>query len=57
MLRSLVHLDLSFVQDDKYGCICILLHTDILVDQHHLLKMLSLFYCMVLASLSKNKYL
>ena len=29
MLRSLIHLDLSFVQGDKYGSICILLHADI----------------------------
>jgi hypothetical protein len=26
MLRSLIHLDLSFVQGDKYGSICTLLH-------------------------------
>ena len=53
MLRSLIHLNLSFVQGDKYGSICILLHADIQVDQHHLLKMFSLFHCMVLGSLSK----
>ena len=55
MLRSLIHLDLSFVQGDKYGSICILLHADIQLDQHHLLKMLSFFHCMVLASLSKYR--
>ena len=55
MLRSLIHLDLSFVQGDKYGSICILLHADIQLDQHHLLKMLSFFHCMVLASLSKSQ--
>ena len=55
MLRSLIHLDFSFVQGNKYGSICILLHADIQVDQHHLLKMLSFFHCMVLASLSKIK--
>ena len=32
MLRPLIHLDLSFVQGDKYGCICILLHADIHLD-------------------------
>ena len=40
MLRSLIHLDLSFVQGDKYGSICILLHVVIQLDQHHLFKML-----------------
>ena len=29
ILRSLIHLDLSFVQGDKYGSVCILLHADI----------------------------
>ena len=46
ILRSLIQLDLSFVQGDKYGPICILLHADIQLDQHHLLKMFSLFHCM-----------
>ena len=50
MLRSLIHLDLSFVQGDKYGSIFILLHTDSQLDQHHLLKMLFI----ILASLSKS---
>ena len=40
MLRSLIHLDLSFVQCDKYGCICICLHAGIELYQHYLLKML-----------------
>jgi hypothetical protein len=43
MLRSLIHLDLSFVQGDEYGSIFIFLHTDSQLDQHHLLKMLSFF--------------
>jgi hypothetical protein len=51
MLKSLIHLDMSSVQGDKYGSIFNLLHVDIQVDQHHLSKMLFLFYCMVLASL------
>ena len=38
---------------DKYESIFILLHADIQLDQHHLLKMLSFFHCMVLDSLSK----
>jgi hypothetical protein len=41
MWRSLIHLDLSFVQGDKNGSFCILLHADLQLNQHHLLKMLS----------------
>ena len=55
MLRSLIHLDLSFMQGDKYGSVYVLLHADIQLYQHNLLKMLSFFHCMVLASLSKIK--
>jgi hypothetical protein len=44
MWSSLVHLDLSFVQGGKYGSICILLHVNCLLSQHHLLKILSFFY-------------
>jgi hypothetical protein len=29
MLRTLIHMDLSFVQGDIYGSICILPHADI----------------------------
>jgi hypothetical protein len=43
MLRSLIKLDLNFVQSDKYDSICILLHAYHQLDQHHLLKMLSFF--------------
>jgi hypothetical protein len=49
MLRCLLHLDLCFVQGDKYRSIFISLHVIIELDQHHLLKMLSYFHCMVLA--------
>jgi hypothetical protein len=42
MLRSLIQLDLSFMQGDKHGSICILLHADRQLDQDHLLKMLSI---------------
>ena len=38
MLMSLIHLDLSFMQDDHYGSICIL-HTTLQLCQPHLLKM------------------
>jgi hypothetical protein len=50
MLRSLIYLDLSFVQGDRYGSIFIFLHTDSKVDQvdqHHLLKMLSFFHYLI----------
>ena len=43
MWRSLIHLDLSFVQGDKNGSILILLHDNRQLCQHHLLKMLSFF--------------
>ena len=43
MWRSLIHLDLSFVQGDN-GWICILLHTDCQLKQHHLLKILSFVF-------------
>jgi hypothetical protein len=56
MLKSLIHLDLSFVQGDKYGSIYVLLHTDSQLDQHYLLTMLSFFHCIFLASLSKIKW-
>ena len=55
MLRSLIHLDVSFVQGDKNGSICILLHGNRQLFQHHLLKMLSFFHWMVLAPLLKSK--
>jgi hypothetical protein len=35
------------MQGDKYGFMFILLHEDVQVAQHHLLKMLSFFYCVV----------
>jgi hypothetical protein len=57
MLRSLIHLDLSFVQGDKYGSTFIFLHTDSQLDQYYLLKMLSFFHCIFLAALSKIKCL
>jgi hypothetical protein len=50
MWRSVIYSDLSFVQGVKYGSIFILLHTDHQLEQHHLLKMLSFFQYMFLAS-------
>ena len=43
MLRSLIHLDLSFVHGNRYGSIFIL-HGDIQLCQHHLFNMLSFFH-------------
>ena len=55
MLRSLIHLDLSFVHGDRYKSTFILLQVDIQLCQHHLLKMLSFFHCIILAPLLKIK--
>ena len=49
VLIYLIYLDLSFVQGDRYGSVCILLYADIKSDQHHFLKMLSFFQCIFLA--------
>lgn len=43
MLRSLILLDFSITQVHKYGSIFIFLPTDCLLDQQHLLRMLSFF--------------
>ena len=43
MLRSLIYLNLSFVQPDKYRSIFSFLHIVSQLDQHHLFKMLSFF--------------
>ena len=53
MLNSLNHLDLSFVHSNRYVSICILIHADIQLCQHNLLKMLSIIHFIILASLSK----
>ena len=45
LLRSLIHLEVSFVHDGMYGSICILLHSDIQFHQHHLLKKLFFPVC------------
>ena len=37
-MRSLIHLDLSFVQGYRYGFLGIFLYADIQLDQHYLLK-------------------
>jgi hypothetical protein len=43
LFMPLIHVDLSFVQCDRYGYICILLHANIQLNQCHMLKMLSFF--------------
>jgi hypothetical protein len=43
MWKFLINLDLSFGQGDKNGLIYIFLHANHQLNQHHLLKMLSLF--------------
>lgn len=56
-LRSLIHLDSSFVHGNTYESICILLHVDIQLCEHHVLKPLSFLDCTFLASLSKIRTL
>jgi hypothetical protein len=53
MLKSLIHLSLSFVQGNRCGSICILLHGDVQLEQYNLLKMLYIFHCIYLASYKK----
>jgi hypothetical protein len=55
MHRSLIHLDLSFVQGDKNGSICILLLDNRQLCQLHLLKMLSFFPLDGFSSLVKDQ--
>jgi hypothetical protein len=43
MLKTLIHLGLNFVQCDKYGITCIVLHADFQLDQQHLLMVLPFF--------------
>jgi hypothetical protein len=43
MWSPLIHLDLSFVKGDKNVSIHILLHDNLQLSKHHLLKMLSFF--------------
>jgi hypothetical protein len=50
--RSLIHLDLRFVQGVKNGSICILQHAHCQLNQHHLLKRLSFSHWMILGPLS-----
>lgn len=54
MFKSLIHLEQSFIQSDRCGCICFHLHADIQLDQKRLLQMLS-FSIAYFQSLSKFK--
>ena len=54
MLRSLIHLDRSFVHGDRYGSIFILLHVEIQLWQHHWLNMLSFFLLIFLLHSKKS---
>lgn len=54
-LKSLVYLDLCFVQGNTYRSICMLIHSHIKVVKYHLLKMISLFFGIIFVSLSKKK--
>ena len=56
MWRSLINLDLSFVQVHKNGSIFNLLHVYHQLNPHHLLKILSFFHWMVLPPLSKIRW-
>ena len=56
MVRSLIHLYLSFVQDDRYGSICIL-HATIQLNQYHCWRCFLFFHCIFLTSLSKIRYM
>jgi hypothetical protein len=53
MIRSSNHLYLSIVQDAKYWSICILIHSDLQLDQDHWLNTFSFFHWIFLASLWK----
>ena len=55
MLKPLIHLELNFVQNDRRGSVCVLLHAAIQSDQCHLLKVFFSPQCVFLASLSKNQ--
>ena len=55
MWRLLIYLDFSFVQGDKNGSICILLHANCHLNQHDLFNILCLFHWMVLCFLLKMR--
>ena len=54
--RSLIHFEFIFVYGVRKRSHFILLHVAVPYSQHHLLKRLSLPYCIVLPPLSKRRY-
>ena len=54
--RSLIHFEFIFVYGDRQCSNFILLHIAVQFSQHHLLKRLSLHYCIFLLPLSKIRY-
>ena len=54
--RSLRHFEFIFVYDVRKCSNFILLHVVVQLSQHHLLKRLSLPYCIFLPPLSKIRY-
>ena len=54
--RSLMHFQFIFVYGVRKCCDFILLHVAVQLSQHHLLKKLSLPYCIFLPPLSKISY-
>jgi hypothetical protein len=55
MLRSLIHLNVSFVQGDNYESMFIFLHINSQLDHHHLLKLLSFFPLYMFGFFVKNQ--
>ena len=54
ILMYIIHLDLSFLQSDKYGFVFILQHAVIHIYQHYLSKMFSIILCIFMATLSRR---
>ena len=54
--RSLIHFELIFVCGVRMCSNFILLHLAVQFSQHHLLKRLSIPYCIFLHTLSKIRY-
>ena len=55
VINTIIQMDDTESVCNKNQAICILLCADYQLNQHHLLKMLSFFHWMILASLSKIK--
>jgi hypothetical protein len=57
IVRSLIHFELSWVQEERQGSSFNLLHVDIQFSQQHLLKRLCFLHCVFWAPLSKISWL